>query len=67
MANYEDALPRSLHQQNEWAVLGTFDLLAPTYDQPQDGETPRAWFAEAGMRDVFVERMGFVVGRGTQQ
>lgn len=67
VANYEGVLPLSPRQQSEWAVLDTFDMLAPTYDQPQDEATLRAWFAEAGMGDVFVERMGFVVGRGTRQ
>lgn len=67
VANYEGVLPLSPRQQSEWAVLDTFDMLAPTYDQPQDQETLRSWFAEAGMKDIFVERMGFIVGRGTRQ
>jgi hypothetical protein len=34
----------------EWAVLDTFDMLAPTYDQPQTIETVRAWFEEANLQ-----------------
>jgi SAM-dependent methyltransferase len=33
----------------EWAVLDTFDMLAPAYDAPQDLETVRQWCADAGL------------------
>lgn len=66
VANYEDVLPLTPRQVKEWAVLDTFDMLAPAYDQPQAAETLRAWFTEAGMNDVWVGRMGFLVGRGTR-
>jgi SAM-dependent methyltransferase len=66
VANYEGVLPLTPSQVQEWAVLDTFDMLAPAYDQPQDAETLRAWFVKAGMIDVWVERLGFVVGRGTR-
>jgi SAM-dependent methyltransferase len=41
-------------QMREWAVLDTFDMLAPAYDQPQDVDTVRTWFAEAGLVEVEV-------------
>jgi len=51
----------------EWAVLDTFDKLAPAYDSPQTIQTIRSWFDEAGMSDVEVHR-GYngVEGRGTK-
>jgi ubiquinone/menaquinone biosynthesis C-methylase UbiE len=64
VVNYEGVLPLSDQQVREWAVLDTYDMLAPAYDQPQTVETVRAWFAAEPMRDIWVERMGFVVGRG---
>ncbi len=53
-------------QLKQWAVLDTFDMLAPAHDHPQSVETLRRWFAEAGFSDVEVERAGLVVGRGTR-
>ena len=52
-------------QMREWAVLDTFDMLAPRYDQPQDLETVAEWFAEAGLSDVEVHH-GYngIEGRG---
>ncbi len=39
-------------------------MLAPAHDHPQSAATLRAWFAEAGLIDIEVERLGFIVGRG---
>lgn len=65
VSNYEGVLPLSPQQIKEWAVLDTYDMLSPAHDHPQSASTLRKWFSEAGMSDVFVERMGFLVGRGT--
>lgn len=65
VVNYEGVLPLSAKQIEEWAVLDTFDMLAPAHDHPQTVETLREWFEEAGLKDIWVKRMGFVVGRGT--
>ncbi len=35
----------------EWAVLDTFDMLSPKYDQPQTLETVQKWFKEANLTD----------------
>lgn len=66
VANYEGVLPLTDAQIREWAVLDTFDMLAPAHDHPQSLAEIRSWFEDAGMADVFVERMGFNVGRGTK-
>lgn len=66
VSNYEGVFPLSPQQIKEWAVLDTYDMLAPAHDHPQSVATLRGWFEEAGMQDVFVERMGFVVGRGAR-
>lgn len=66
VANYADTHPLSAAQLEEWAVLDTFDMLAPAHDHPQKKETLGRWFVEAGLVDSFVERMGFIVGRGTK-
>ena len=49
----------------EWSLLDTFDTLSARYEKPQTLSAVRAWFLEAGMRDVDV-RCGYngIVGRG---
>ena len=66
IANYEGLLPLTAPALKEWAVLDTFDMLAPAHDHPQTVETLRAWFDRAGLVDVEVFRDGLVVGRGRQ-
>ncbi|MGB2712659.1 MAG: hypothetical protein WBC51_00660, partial [Vicinamibacterales bacterium] len=51
-------------QIREWAVLDTFDMLAPAHDHPQSTRTLKQWFAAAALEDVEVQRPGLVVGRG---
>jgi SAM-dependent methyltransferase len=66
VVNYEGVLPLSPAQVREWAVMDTFDMLAPAHDHPQSVDTVKRWFTEAGLADIWVNRMGFVVGRGTR-
>ena len=66
VANYEGLLPLTSAQLKEWAVLDTFDMLAPMHDHPQTVETLQAWFDEAGIEHAEVFRHGLVVGRGRQ-
>ncbi len=66
IANYEGIHPLTPAQLREWAVLDTFDMLAPAHDRPQSERTLAAWFASAGLRDVEVFRAGVVVGRGVR-
>jgi SAM-dependent methyltransferase len=63
VANYHGILDLTREQVREWAILDTFDWLAPRYDQPQTADTVRRWFTEAGLLDIWVGRMGFLVGR----
>lgn len=64
IVNYDGRLPLSHTQLREWAVLDTFDMLAPRYDQPQTAATLEAWFRDAGLDAIEVFREGLVVGRG---
>lgn len=64
VANYEGALPLTRRQLKEWAVLDTFDMLAPAHDHPQNVSTVRTWFEQARLTDIDVFRRGLVVGRG---
>jgi SAM-dependent methyltransferase len=64
VANYDGLLPLSPSQLKQWAVLDTFDMLAPRYDQPQTPATLEAWFRQARYDDIQVYRDGLVIGRG---
>jgi SAM-dependent methyltransferase len=67
IANYEGLLPLGPAQLKEWAVLDTFDMLAPAHDHPQTVATLRAWFEEERLADIDVVRSGLVVGRGRRR
>jgi hypothetical protein len=61
---YDGIFPLTPTQQYEWAVLDTYDMFSPQHDHPQNAPTLREWFAEAGLDEVWVGRLGFLVGRG---
>jgi uncharacterized protein YbaR (Trm112 family)/ubiquinone/menaquinone biosynthesis C-methylase UbiE len=60
---YYGVFPFTAQQHREWAILDTFDMLAPAHDHPQTAEVVRTWLTEAGMREVDAAREGLVVGR----
>ncbi len=64
VADYTGRFPLSDQQLREWALLDTFDMLAPTYDNPQTAHTVAAWFEQAGLKEVEVGHWGHLVGRG---
>jgi SAM-dependent methyltransferase len=66
VVNYEGTYPLSELQLTEWAVLDTFDMLAPAHDHPQRRSTVEEWFKEAGLENCSIERQGFLVGRGAR-
>ncbi len=52
-------------QKRAWAIMDTFDALAPAYDLPARLEDVQAWFAELGWKDIEVKPGGNgVVGNG---
>jgi SAM-dependent methyltransferase len=67
VANYEGVFPLTAKQLEEWAILDTYDWLAPRYDQPQTAGTLRAWLEEADLADVEVERSHHLTGRGRKK
>ena len=66
VANYRGVYPLDEARLREFAVLDTFDMFSPAYDQPQTAATLRSWFHEAGLADVEVAEEGLVVGRATK-
>lgn len=58
-------LPLTEQDKVEWAILDTFDALAPAYDLPQNERTIRAWFEKTGLLDIDVRVGGNgVIGNG---
>lgn len=67
IADYQGMYPLSESLLRDWAVLDTFDMLAPAYDQPQTPETVRRWFDEAGLKEVELgDGINGVVGRAVK-
>jgi ubiquinone/menaquinone biosynthesis C-methylase UbiE len=63
VANYENAFPLDSRQLYEWAVLDTFDWLAPRYDQPQAAGVLLQWFAECKLESIEVLQLAHLTGR----
>jgi SAM-dependent methyltransferase len=62
---YTDLSP---DQKVQWAIMDTFDALAPAYDLPATLDDVRRWFADAGLSDVDIHPGGNgVVGNGTKR
>jgi SAM-dependent methyltransferase len=64
IADYTGIYPLNAHQLQEWALLDTFDMFAPRYDNPQTSARVRLWFEAADFAGVEVFREGHLVGRG---
>lgn len=64
VANYDGIFPLTNAQILEWAILDTFDMLSPVYDQPQSAETLYSWLMEAGMVGIKVFHPAHLVGQG---
>ncbi len=66
VADYTGRFPLNDRQLKEWALLDTFDMLAPTYDNPQTAATVKKWFEDAGFVGIEVGHWSHLVGRGTK-
>lgn len=67
VANYKGIYSLNDTQLSEWALLDTFDMLAPAFDQPQTAKIARTWLESAGLFDISVEKAGHLVARGTKR
>ena len=64
VADYTGIYPLTPEQLREWALLDTFDMLCPTYDNPQTPSTIRSWCEKAGLTGVEILHAGHLVARG---
>jgi SAM-dependent methyltransferase len=67
VVNYEGVYDLSDDDLRTWALLDTFDMWGPAFDQPQSKQTVINWFKSADFEDVEVFREGFFVGRGIKR
>lgn len=61
------AIPLNQTQLKEWALLDTFDMLAPAYDSPQTTKAVRSWCVKVGLDDIEVLHVGHLVARGCKK
>lgn len=52
VANYTDEPRLSARQRYDWAILDTFDMLSPAYDEPQTASEVVRVLSEAGLMDL---------------
>jgi SAM-dependent methyltransferase len=64
VADYTGIYGLDPRQLQEWALLDTFDMLAPAYDNPQTAATVRRWFEQSGLQSVELLHAGHLVARG---
>lgn len=64
VVNYDKVYPLTELQHSEWALLDTFDMLSPAYDNPQTSRTVHSWLTKAKLENPEVVRMEQIVGRG---
>ncbi len=64
VANHRGLLPLTSAQVQEWAILDTYDWLAPKYDQPQTAGVLGRWLLDAGLSDVNVFKSDHLTARG---
>jgi len=67
IAYYGGQYPLSEEMLKEWAILDTFDDLAAYYRNPQNLETVKKWFTDAGLENIEVH-YGYngIEGRATK-
>jgi SAM-dependent methyltransferase len=66
VANYQGVYPLSRSQLREWAILDTFDMLAPAHDHPQSAAMLRSCLKRSGLKQIEVFRSGFLVARAVK-
>ncbi len=63
IADYTGIYPLNKKQLLEWAILDTFDMLSPAYDNPQTPKTLKTWFEDRAFKNIEVLHSNHLVGR----
>lgn len=63
IADYTGIYPLNKKQLLEWAILDTFDMLSPEYDNPQTPKAIKNWFENRAFKNIEVLHSNHLVGR----
>ena len=64
VADYTNIYPLNPQQLREWALLDTFDMLGPEFDNPQTASELKHILKKNGITDIEIFQEGMLVGRG---
>lgn len=67
VADYSLTYHLTKQQLREWALLDTFDWLAPRYDHPQTQKAVKQLFLKAGFTAIEIFHAGHLVGRSVKE
>ena len=67
VADYTGIYPLTNQQLEEWALLDTFDMLAPQYDNPQRPSTIKKWMIVGGFEEIEILQANLLVVRGVKR
>jgi len=67
VANYNGIYSLTSIQQEEWALLDTFDMLGPQYDTPQSKSTIHRWMLESEFESIEIVHSTLLVTRGVKK
>ena len=66
VANYNGIYNLSKQMHYEWALLDTYDMLAPKYDNPQTSKVVTEWMSMNNFKNIECVHAGHLVVRGTK-
>jgi ubiquinone/menaquinone biosynthesis C-methylase UbiE/uncharacterized protein YbaR (Trm112 family) len=67
VANYNKIYELSEQQLQEWALLDTFDMLSPKYDNPQTKKKIFKYMKESGISNIEIFKSTLLVARGVKK
>lgn len=62
ICDIDSTFPKDVSHVREWAILDTFDMFSPSYDNPQRLKTVKAWFEKFGLVNVKAEMIEYEKG-----
>lgn len=67
VANYKNIYPLNEQQLIDWAILDTYDMFSPQYDNPQNEKTIRKWMKEMNFDKIETLHSTLLVARGVKK
>ena len=67
VANYKNIYPLNEQQLIDWAILDTYDMFSPQYDNPQNEKTIRKWMKDMNFDKIETLHSTLLVARGVKK